>query len=183
MYGMIHKAMQQMLQEQLPAGAVSRLAELRQRCSDLFISASEHTDEVTLELLEKSADDLQLPLEDFMFRFGEYWITFADHCAYAPLMRIAGATFPEFIENLDRLHVGVREAIPNARTPRFRVVQADNTEITVAYYSTRAGLEPFVTGLLCGLLRRFGLDGTVKRTSGGSNDEIWFRVTFGAQAE
>lgn len=183
MYGMIHKALQQMLQEQLPAGAVSRLAELRQRRPDLFISASEHTDEVTLELLEKSADDLQLPLEDFMFRFGEYWISFADRGAYAPLMGIAGETLPEFIENLDRLHVGVREAMPNARTPRFRMVQAGNTEMTVAYDSTRAGLEPFVTGLLCGLLRRFGHDGTVKRTSGGSNQEIWFRVTFGGRTE
>lgn len=91
-------------------------------------------------------------------------------------MQMAGGSLAEFISNLDQLHVGVREAMPTASMPRFRLVEASDTELVVAYVSSRAGLEPFVCGLIRGLLRRFGHNGTVSRAQQGPNHEIWFRV-------
>lgn len=182
MYGMIHKALLGMLEEQLPPGAPNPLAAAHVERPDLFFSASSHEDAVTLGLVGQAAGALGLDADTFMQRFGEYWITFADRGAYAPLMRIAGSTLADFITNLDRLHMGVREAMPTADTPRFRLVRNEGGALVVAYASNRQGLESFVRGLLQGLLRRFGHSGSVARLNEGPNHEAWFRVVLDPEA-
>lgn len=181
MYGMIQRALLEMLDAELGADA-NPLRAQQDRHPELFLSASLHDDTVTLAMIGAAAAALGSPVEAFLVRFGEAWIAFADRGAYGPLMRGAGEDLEAFIGNLDRLHVGVRDALPGARTPGFRLVEAAAGRLVVGYRSSRPGLEPFVQGLLQGLLDRFGLRGTVARTGSLRNDEILYRIHLEASA-
>ncbi len=176
MYGMIHKAIAEMLDEQAPPGLPDPVAKMKEDRPDLFFSPSMHSDEITLEIMSCAATTLGLPMDEFMIRFGEFWIRFADRGTLGPLMQMAGGSLAEFIASLDRIHVAVREALPSALLPKFRLVEASGTELVFAYVSQREGLEPFVCGLFQGLLLRFGHDGTVSRVQREPDHEIWFRV-------
>lgn len=175
MYGMIHRALLLMLDEKVGRDANPLNASRRAR-PELFLSASTHSDDATVGMLQQAASAVGTPLPEFMVEFGEYWITFADQGAYAGLMRSAGDTLPQFIRNLDRLHTGVRDALPTALTPRFRLISDDGEEIRVGYASTRQDLEPFVQGLLQALVKRFGHEGVVTRVPSDREHEVCFAI-------
>lgn len=177
MYGMIHRALLEMLDAEVGPDSNPLRAE-RQRQPELFLSASENDDDVTLSFVGAAAGALGVSVEELLVRFGEAWIAFADRSQYQRLMQASGDDIAGFISNLDRLHAGVREALPSARTPRFRVIQATGSTLMVGYSSTRAGLDPFVRGLLQGLLRRFGHEGSVIDAQSPHNDETYFLVRF-----
>lgn len=176
MYGMIHKAIAEMVYEQAPEGLPDPVAKMKEDRPDLFFSPSMHSDEITLEIMSCAAATLGLPMDEFMIRFGEFWIRFADRGPLGAVMQMSGGSLAEFISGLDQIHVAVREALPSALLPKFRLVEASSTELVFAYISQRAGLEPFVCGLFQGLLLRFGHDGTVSRVQREPDHEIWFRV-------
>lgn len=180
MYGMIHRALLLILDQKLGPDANPLQAARRAR-PELFLSAAVHDDDSTVRMLNHAAAAVEMPLEAFMIEFGEFWIRFADQDAYAGLMRAAGDTLPDFIRNLDRLHTGVRDALPTALTPRFRLVSDSGDEIRVGYASTRNDLEPFVQGLLQGLARRFGREGAVTIVPSERAGEVCFRISFGSE--
>ena len=101
--------------------------------------------------------------------FGEYWITFMSRGAYAELLDFAGGDLVTLLRNLDSLHDSVRNAIPGAVTPRFKVTKVSAKTILVRYSSERAGLLPFVCGLLKALLARFGQKGVITPVKSGKN--------------
>ena len=70
--------------------------------------------------------------------------------------------------------------MPRARMPRFELVSEGEDEMLVEYCSTRQGLEPFVRGLLQGLLDHFGLVGHVRMTS-GENGKARFLISHGLE--
>lgn len=179
MYGMIHRALLLMLDEKL-GPAANPLHASRQAHPELFLSMSVHSDDATVGMLQQGAAAVGQPLPAFMTEFGEYWVSFADQGAYAGLMRAAGETLPQFISNLDRLHTGVRDALPTALTPSFRLIRATETEVLVGYASTREGLGPFVQGLLQALVRRFGHKGEVAPAPGEREGELCFRLSLEA---
>lgn len=90
-----------------------------------------------------------------------------------------GGDLATFIRNLDRLHVGVRDALPGVRTPRFRLVEETDESLLVAYSSSRPGLDPYVRGLLQGLLRRFHVCGAVEPSLAPDNGETHYRIRLG----
>jgi hypothetical protein len=66
------------------------------------------------------------------------------------------------------MHGTLQSSMPSAILPEFALVHHDATGLSVRYISDRSGLEPFVAGLLEGLLDRFGIDGDVSWSSGGA---------------
>jgi hypothetical protein len=109
-----------------------------------------------------AAAQLQRSAQEFLELFGEYWIGYAARCPYGSLMNFTGHDIASFIGNLDRMHTAVVAVMPQARVPSFAVRDGDSNTIRLRYQSDREGLEPFVTGLLRGLLRRFGLAGEIE---------------------
>lgn len=169
MYGMIHRAIRQMVIDN--AGAED-WACIEQRLGvgpQDMISAHVYEDALTVTLLESAAAEMGMTVPDCLRAFGHYWIRFAERGTYGDLMDFTGRDLPSFIANLDRMHQAVQAAMPDARVPSFALVESSSRRLRVEYRSDREGLEPFVEGLLAALVERFGMRGSVTLEPGRSN--------------
>ncbi len=177
MYGMIHVAVRKMVADELGESGWAQVLRATGYGGGEFISASTYDDSVTFALVGASASACSQDLDPFLERLGQYWIRFASDGAYKTLMAVAGADLLTFLENLDRLHTAVQAAMPAARLPSFTVTESGPGYVRVSYASERTGMESFVTGLLEGLLHRFGHSGTVREV-GRSSDAINFEIVY-----
>jgi len=162
MYGMIHRAAREMILEQQGAATWTKVLIAARLDDSDFVSAYTYPDEVTLRLLAAAAEALEADLGEMLTGFGRYWVEYADRGPYGSILRMAGDDLPTLLGNLDRMHDAIQGGMPDARLPTFQLLAQANTEIRVAYRSTRTGLEPFVAGLLQGLMARFGVSGRVE---------------------
>jgi guanylate cyclase soluble subunit beta len=161
MYGMIHRAAREMVQSSGGEPLWNSILKTSGLKDEAFISGLSYPDDVTFGLIGAVAQEMNLSLEETLVRFGRFWIGFADASAYAPLMTMAGDDLFDFCRNLDRMHASIQVSLTDVDVPSFRVLEIGETFIRIAYISNRSGLEPFVTGLLEGLLQRFGHRGEV----------------------
>lgn len=178
MYGMIHRALAEMVGDRGGDRPPGRVALLERRRPELFVSGASFGDDVTQEVVEAACADLGLDADRLFGEFGEFWIEYAQRGPFGSIMSLAGATLPEFIAGLDKMHVGVNEAIPEASMPSFRLLSVSGRELIVGYTSGRSGLEPFVNGLLRGLLTHFGHTGTVEQLARDANAGTKFRIVL-----
>jgi len=174
MYGMIHKAAREFTIEKIGDGAWAKLAADCEVGSEHFISGQHYSDDMTFRLIGKIAEVLNLTTEQLLLAFGRYWIKFASEGAYAPALDMAGDDLETFLSNLDRMHASIKSTMPDAVLPSFSVSKAADGQINVTYRSPRKGLEPFVTGLLQGLLARFNETGTISNAPAG--DAVVFHI-------
>ncbi|MBU6266060.1 MAG: heme NO-binding domain-containing protein [Sphingomonadales bacterium] len=177
MYGMIHRALRGMVIEQAGEAAWDEIERGLGFGPAQQISAQIYDDAVTLAMVGAAAERMKLPVAELLGRFGRHWIGFAERGSYGAIMDFTGRDLASFIGNLDRMHQAVLAALPEARVPSFELVDATPGRLRVRYRSEREGLEPFVAGLLEGLLDRFGLTGEVSRVHGAVNDAAEFLVT------
>lgn len=176
-YGMIHRAIREMVIAEAGDTAWAALErEFGAGPADM-ISAMVYPDERTVALLGAAAERLGQALPECLRRFGHHWVRFAGSGAYAGIMDFVSRDFAGFIAHLDRMHQAVCVAMPEARVPEFTLLADDGTTVRVGYRSGRTGLEPFVAGLLEGLLERFGHTGSVTRAGEGPAGHE-FVVTF-----
>ncbi|MFC3175508.1 heme NO-binding domain-containing protein [Novosphingobium bradum] len=169
MYGMIHRAIRQMVIETAGPGVWDDLERRLGLGPADMISAMVYPDRQTVALLTATAEQMGLTLPEALREFGRHWVRFAASGPYAGIMDFVGQDLAGFIANLDRMHHAVRVAMPEAQVPGFTVLNEEPganggdgpRRLHLAYRSTRAGLEPFVEGLLEGLAARFGRVGTV----------------------
>lgn len=157
MFGMIHRSARDMVHEQFGEAAWDKVLEAAGLDEGALVSAQNYPDEVTFRLIGAAAQTAGLSVEDTLVAFGRYWVRSADKGPYASTLRMLGSNLLESLTNLDSIQL----AMPEARLPQFRVVSHDAQGIRVAYHSHRQGLEPFVQGLLEGLLDRFSTAGAV----------------------
>lgn len=163
MYGMIHRAIRSMIIEEKGEDVWNDLERRTGFSPAEMISGEVYSDEITLALLAAASDCMKISAEELLIRFGKFWIFFAERGSFSHIMDFTGKDIESFVANLDRMHEGVRAVMPQAVMPSFKVVDTAPGMISVSYSSPRAGLEPFVLGLLHGLLDRFGLDGNVEQ--------------------
>ena len=173
MYGLIHQAARSMVIEKFGQAIWDEILVSAGVVEDDFVSTRAYPDTQTLDLVGAIATRANLSVPDLLRSFGHYWIGFASRSHYAPVMRISGDTLEEFLGNLDRMHNSIRMAIPEARMPSFRVMNTRADGVDIAYSSSRAGLEPFVVGLLEGLMERFQQQGEVRQVGAGERGMIF----------
>jgi len=169
MYGMIHRGIRAMVIEELGEAEWNRLEQELGIGPNELISMSVYDDAMTIAILSGAANRLGQSIEACLGSFGRYWVKFAERGSYGHIMDFTGRDLVGFIENLDRMHQAVLAAMPAARVPSFSVIRQGVGEVRVKYHSERSGLEPFVVGLLHGLLERFGHEGEVKQVASQSN--------------
>lgn len=180
MYGMIHRGIRQMMIDELGEDAWREVQHAAGTGPAELISAEVYPDATTLALVASAAQRLGLDTASFLRAFGRYWVRFAERGSFGAIMAFVGSDLPGFITNLDRMHRSVRVAMPEAILPAFELLEHDATGLRLAYRSRRDGLEPFVIGLLEGLVARFGQAGQVA-LEGHDGGAALFRITLEPQ--
>ncbi len=161
MYGMIHRAMRQMVQEELGEDAWLALEQKLEIGPTELLTGMVYDDALTLDIVSEAAARLNLSVEQCLEAFGQYWVRFAGQGSLSSIMKFTGQNLANFITNLDRLHLAVGAAMPGARLPAFTTLENAPGHLVVEYHSDRVGLEPFVKGLLQGLMDRFQTRGEI----------------------
>lgn len=161
MYGMIHRAMRQMVFEQLGEEAWLALEQKLAIGPTELLTGMVYEDALTFDIVAESAARFNLTVDECLTEFGRYWIRYAEQGSLSSIMKFTGQDLASFVANLDRLHLAVGAAMPGAKLPSFTTLQRAEGHLLVEYRSDRAGMEKFVHGLFLGLMERFGTRGDV----------------------
>lgn len=127
-----------------------------------FMRMRETSDQTTYSLVEAAAHLIRLPEEVILEQFGIYWIDKVADEKFSEIMAATGQDFFEFIGNLNEMHHGISSNFLGYSPPKFEMYQCCDNLYIITYQSVRAGLTPFVTGLLRGLANYFGNELNIK---------------------
>lgn len=130
-----------------------------------------YPDSDTFKIVTAAVEELDTPIEKLLEDFGIHWVSHVAESAYGELFTMAGKSLPEFLKNLDELHVRVAAIMPNLVPPSFECTNETSNSIRVHYHSQRQGLAPMVVGLIEGLGLRFGTPCKVSIAEDASADE------------
>ncbi len=157
MYGMVNKAMEDMV---CAAYGETMWEQIKERAGvdvDVFISNEGYPDELTYKLVGAASELSGRPAGEILEAFGEHWILKTAQEGYGELMDVGGKNLPEFLNNLPDFHSRVSMIFPKLKPPRFKVSGVKEHSLCLHYFTHRAGLVPFVRGLLRGLGKRFSV--------------------------
>lgn len=160
MYGLVNQAVKSLLVE---AGGDALWQQVRAHAGapDDYSALAPYDDAITYNLVGAASHVLQQPAETLLFQFGVYWVEHIATFYYPDIMIQSGTSFAMFLRNLDHMHERMRVSFPDYRPPSFRVIELDDSALQVDYYSFRAGLIPFVEGLLQGVAAHFSCSLTI----------------------
>lgn len=174
MYGMVNKAVEDMVRRNYGAPAWKLIREQAGVDIEVFLSNEPYPDEVTYRLVAAASQILRTPAADILEAFGEHWVLHTAREGYGPLLRAAGKSLPEFLLNLPNFHNRVAMIFPQLQPPRFKCTDVTERSLKLHYFTHRRGLEPFVVGLVRGLGKMFETAVTVDlaaaRSSGADHD-------------
>ncbi len=92
------------------------------------------------------------------------------------MLKLAGDSFVEFLQNLDNLHARVGLIFPKLKPPKFHCTDVTEESLRLHYRSERAGLAPMIIGLVKGLGKLFDTEVNVSidkgRTNGHGHNEF-----------
>ncbi len=170
MYGLVNKAVEGLIRSRFGDETWGKIRTDAGVPDEPFMSMENYDDSVTYNLVGSTCKVLNLPPETVLEEFGKYWVLYTGEAGYGGLMQSAGGSFVEFIRNLDALHTRVKLSFPNLQPPSFQVAEESDRSLVLHYHSHRAGLAPFVVGLLKGLASRFKVEAEIayKRVDGAS---------------
>jgi hypothetical protein len=183
MYGLINKAIEQMVCTQFGADTWETIKRQAHVDSAVFLAMDPYPDDVTYRLVGAASTVLGLPAEQVLRSFGRYWTLHIVGESYGPLLHMIGGSLREFLLNLDNMHARVGLSFPDARPPSFKCTDSTAQSIRLHYHSDRQGLAPMVIGLLEGLAMMFktaiGVEVIASRDTG--DDHEIFEITFQEQ--
>lgn len=155
MYGLVNKALAQMVVSIHGAHAWETIKTRADVDVDVFVSMDSYPDEVTYKLVGAASDVLGDPPEALLEAFGEYWTLYTSQSGYGDYFRVGGTRLADFLANLDHLHARVGLIYPSMCLPSFTVEKLDDDNLLLHYRSERDGLAPMVVGLVKGLGKLF----------------------------
>jgi hypothetical protein len=164
MYGMVTKAVGEMVTEKFGEDVWEDIKAKANVDIDVFISNAAYPDDMTYSLVAAASEVLGLPAEAILYEFGRYWVLETANRGYADLMAANGRSLPEFLINLPNFHTRVAMIFPNLMPPRFECANIGEHSLELHYHTHRDGLAPFVLGLLDGLGAMFGTPIRVQQT-------------------
>jgi len=158
MYGMVNKGIEDLITHKWGVETWNKIKQDAEFQDEGFLSIKSYPDELTYQLVSSASKILNIEANVILEAFGEYWILYTAEKGYSELLNISGKTFPEFLRNLDMLHVHVSNLMPKLVPPTFKVQNEKANSLELIYQSNRKGLVPFMIGLAKGLGKRFQLD-------------------------
>ena len=180
MYGLVNKALQDFVCRSHGREAWERIRTAAGVNEPAFVSMKSYPDAVTYSLVGAASEELRVPAGALLEQFGEHWMVFTANEGYGDLIRTVGSTFFEFIATLNGLHARLSSLFPMLRPPGLRLSDITATSARLHYTSQRAGLAPFVIGLLKGLGRHFDVQVTavLDKAKADGHDHDEFLVTI-----
>lgn len=155
MYGLVNRAIEDLVCTRFGEETWEAIKEKSGIDVDAFISMESYADDVTYQLVEAASQVLNLPAEQVLITFGEYWILYTAREGYGELLKMSGSTLPEFLLNLDNMHARIGLLYPELKPPSFQCAEMRKEGMLLHYRSHRAGMAPLVVGLLQGLSKMF----------------------------
>ena len=162
MYGIVNKAIQDLICENHGAETWLQVKEKSGVTEDVFLSNHIYPDDTTFQLAITAAEILSIDLQDLLKAFGEYWILTSGIKTYGPLLKAGGSTIKEFLINLPNFHNRVMLIYPKLTPPEFKITDITENSLHVHYFSTRTGLQSFMIGLLQGIGKMFAANISVQ---------------------
>ena len=156
MYGMVNLGIQKYIVDNHGSQAWWEICAKAGVGETEFESMLTYDDSVTFRLVEAISDKLNVPQEDVLRIFGEYWVEYAGGTALGRIMDFGGSSLIEVLDSLDEMHERFRATMPHLRPPSFEVEELSDQTFRLHYRSERQGLTGMVIGLLYGLARRHG---------------------------
>lgn len=184
MYGMVNKAIEQMVCANHGEPVWEAIKTQAQVDVEVFISNESYDDDVTYRLVAAASNVLGLPAETVLKAFGRYWVLETAQKGYGALMRSSGNNLAEFLVNLDHMHTRVKLMFPKLIPPRIECHAVTDSSLQLRYFSHRPGLAPFVVGLVEGLGEMFATPAQVEQIGhrGAGVDHDTFLVRWQAAA-
>lgn len=180
MYGIVNKAIEDLITEQFGASEWEAVKEKSGIDIDFFLSNEPYDDAITYQLAGAAAEVLGLTVGQVLIAFGEYWVLKTGKEKYGGLMEAGGKNFREFLVNLPLFHNRIMLIYPKLTPPEFKVSDITENTIHVHYHSKREGLQEFVRGLLQGLAILYQTDASIELIQSrdeGSSHEI-FKISW-----
>ena len=176
MYGLVNKAMEELIVGRYGPERWELIKQRAEVDADVFISNQSYPDDVTYRLVSAASETLDLPAPRILQEFGEHWVLHTGRQGYGNLLTAGGRSLAEFLHNLPDFHTRVAMIFPDLQPPHFTVTEVAPGRLRLQYRTHRAGLAPFVIGLLYGLGELFHMPvevaQTVQRGPGTQCDEF-----------
>jgi hypothetical protein len=157
MYGLVNEAVKELVIEKFGEESWETICAKANFDDGDFLSMSPYPDKLTFDLVASASEVLNVPTEDLLFAFGEYWILYTADQGYGNMLELAGDSFPKFLKNLNMLHQRVNSVMPDLKPPAFTLRNEKENYLELVYNSHRTGLIPMLMGLVSGLGKRFDL--------------------------
>jgi hypothetical protein len=151
MYGIVNKAIEDLVKENHGNEVWQRIKKRSNITVDFFISNETYEDQITYDLAQATAVELNIELSDVLIQFGEYWVLKTGRQKYGSLLEAGGSTLKEFLCNLPNFHNRIMLMYTHLTPPEFTISNIEEHSLHVHYFSKRNGLQDFVKGLLQGL--------------------------------
>jgi hypothetical protein len=180
MYGLVNKAIKELVVENHGREIWEQICkEVGFEESD-FISMSPYPDKLTYDLVAGASKILKTDADVILEAFGEYWILYTAEKGYGDLLDLSGSSFPEFLGNLDMLHLRINNMMPDLKAPLFSTQNETKNSIELLYKSHRKGLVPMLFGLIKGLGKRFEMEVKIEELLEEQSSEniLVFRITW-----
>ncbi len=180
MYGIINKAVEDLVKEKFGEDKWERIKEISKIDIDYFISNEVYDDSITFSLVGAISQETEIPVDQLLVAVGEWWILRVTRAKYGTLLEAGGDSLREFLINLPQFHSRIMLIYPKLAPTEFRVSDITDTSVHIHYFSQREGLGDFVTGLLQGLGKLYQTDAEVILLSSrakGDDHEI-FKVSW-----
>ncbi len=186
MYGLVNKAIRDLICTQHGAEMWTQVREHAGIAQDQFVSMERYPDSMTYDLVASASEKLGASPEDLLKAFGEYWVLFTAQEGFGELFDFAGSDMTSFLGNLDEMHARISLTLPDLEPPSFDLLKLEGGQLALHYYSDRAGLAPMVVGLIEGLATRFGATVEIEHVAAGDDQEyecFLLRVDEAEQAD
>lgn len=180
MYGIVNKAIEELVKENF---GEKKWEDVKNRSGislDFFISNEPYDDAITYQLAGAVAEEMNISVDDVLFKFGEYWILKTGKEKYGGLMEAGGHNLKTFLHNLPVFHSRIMLIYPKLTPPEFQISDEQEKSIHIHYFSTREGLQGFVLGLLSGLGKMYNTPVEIEllqSRNNGADHEI-FKVSW-----
>jgi hypothetical protein len=181
MYGLINKAIHDLVVTKFGEAKWTEICRKAGITDASFVSMVKYPDDVSYKLVGAASEVLNLPAEQVLEAFGEYWTVYSAREGFGHLLDFAGSNLVDFLRNLDNRHTRVALTFPELEPPSFKVTDVTDKSLRLHYYSKRPGLAPVAMGMVKGLGKRFNTPASIRLDKGKANghDHDEFVVTFG----